>query len=203
MFSTRTMLVVAAFLTLAVGYYFLEGRGEESANPEQRLLPLKPADVTAVQLVKDGQRAIFERGQDNKWELPGAPPPKPTPLPDPEATPTPGLPAVQLSPSAKIESSVKRLTEVRVDRVIARADQPGRAPALTSPEYGLDAPRMEFRFSTKAGERVLAVGSLDPRESSFYVRRNAQRDVVLVSRYELEDIMRAAEEALTAATTTE
>ena len=182
-------MALGLLLTLAlVGgvVWWIEGRHETPpAEAAKQVIPYTGEQVQTVELITPDGRASFNRGADGKMEVAG-PAPTPTTAPPPGATPAP----VTLSPSARIESVVTQLSQLRVDRVLL--NEPS-----ASPEYGLDAPRMTFKVTPKAGQaQTLAIGELSPDKTSYYVRREEKRDTVLVSRYSLDDLIKVAEDVL-------
>ena len=174
-------LVVAAGLA-----WWFEGRFETPpAEAAKKVIPFKPEEVQTVEVVTADGRAEFSRGPDGKMVV-GGPPPTPTAPPSPDATPAP----VTLSPAARVESIVTQLSQLRSDRSI-------QVEASRAEEFGLASPATTLRVTPKSGEgRTLQIGSLNPDQTSYYVRRMPPGDVVLVSRYSLDDLLKVANEVI-------
>jgi hypothetical protein len=184
--SPLTTGLILAFIVVAAAVWFAEGRFETTpAEAAKQVVPFKADDVQSIVVVTADGRAAFERGPDGKMIV-GGPQPTPTTAPAPDATPAP----VTISPATRVESLIGQLAMLRVDRVIA--DQPSQAP-----EYGLDSPRVTITLTPKQGApATLAIGALNPDETSYYVRREQQKDTVLVSRYSLDDLIGVANDVI-------
>jgi hypothetical protein len=178
--------LLLAFVAVAGVVWYAEGRFTTTpAEVARQIVPFSGEDVQSILVVTPDGRASFERGPDGKMTA-GGPPPTPTPVPPPEATPGP----VTISPATRVESLVNQVAALRIDRVVL--DQPSQ-----SAEYGLDQPQMTLTLTPKQGAAAtLAVGALNPDETSYYVRRDQRRDTVLVSRYTLDDLLKTAKDAI-------
>lgn len=176
-------LALALVIAVAAAWYF-EGRFETPpAEAAKQLVPYKGDDIQTLEVVTPRGQAVFNRGADGKFEVNGA-----SPTPEAAAGAGAAIPSVSLSPGARVQSVVNQLAGLRIERVLF--DQPS-----TSAEYGLDRPQMVLTVETKRGqETTVAVGGLNPDETSYYVRREQQRDTVLVSRYILDDLLKIAQE---------
>jgi len=176
-----TALVVAGGLA-----WWFEGRfATPPSEAAKQVIPFKAEEVQTIEVVTADGRAEFSRGPDGKMVV-GGPPSTPTPPPNPAATPAP----VTLSPAARVESIVTQLSQLRSDRTI-------QVEAARAEEFGLANPTRSLKVTPKSGEpRTLQIGALNPDETSYYVRRTPPGDVVLVSRYSLDDLLRVADEVI-------
>lgn len=177
------VLGLALVIAVAAAWYF-EGRYEiPPAEAAKQLVPYKGDDIQTLELVTPAGQAVFNRGADGKFDVNGA-----SPTPEAAAGAGATLPAVSLSPGARVQSVVNQLAGMRIERVLL-------SEPSTSADYGLDRPQMVLTVETKRGqETTLAIGGLNPDETSYYVRREQQRDTVLVSRYIMDDLLKIAQE---------
>ena len=178
-------LVGALAVAAGLAWWF-EGRFEMTpAEAAKQVIPFKAEEVQTIEVVTADGRAEFSRGADGKMVV-GGPPPTPTVPPAAGATPAP----VTLSPAARVESIVTQLSQLRSDRTI-------QVEAARAEEFGLASPTKSLRVVPKAGEpRVLRIGGLNPDQTSYYVKREPPGDVVLVSRYSLDDLLKVADEVI-------
>ena len=178
-------LVTALAVAAGLAWWF-EGRFETPpSEAAKQLIPLKAEEVQTLEVMTPDGRAEFSRGPDGKMVV-GGPPPTPTAPPSPGATPAP----VTLSPAARVESIVTQLSQLRIDRSI-------EVQAARAEEFGLASPTSSLRVVGKDGAtRSLQIGALNPDKTAYYVRRAPPGDVVLVSRYSLDDLLKIAEEVI-------
>lgn len=180
--------LVLLFVVVTGGAWFFEGRFESPpADAARRLLPYKVDDLQAVVLTTSAGSATYTRDSSGTFTT-GGPAPPPTPVPPPGATPGP----VQLPPSTKLEGMVGQLAELRIDRVLV-------PEASQSAEFGLDNPQLTLVLTPKQGAPgTVAVGQLNPDKTAYYVRRESSKDTVLVSRYTVDDLLKVANDLITA-----
>lgn len=181
--------LVVLFIVVAGVAWAVEGRFETPPSQlAKQVLPFKGEDVQAVTLQKPGAAPLTYTRDASDTFSDGRPVPAPTPVPPPEATPAP----VVLAPSTRIQSATNQFTGLQVERVIL-------TEASASAEYGLDAPQLTVRFTSKQGAtETLAIGKINPLGTSYYVRREVRQDTVLVSRYTLDDILAIANDVFAA-----
>jgi hypothetical protein len=61
----------------------------------------------------------------------------------------------------------------------------------------LDAPQLTLQLVPKRGATAtIAIGKLNPNETSYYVRREDHKDTVLVARYTLDDLIKVANDLI-------
>jgi hypothetical protein len=178
--------LVGALVIAGASAWWFEGRFEtKPSEAAKQLIPYKAEEVQTLEVVTADGRAEFSRGADGKMVM-GGPPPTPTVPPSPGATPAP----VTLSPAARVESIVSQLASLRTDKTIP-------VEASRAEEFGLANPTTTLRVTPKTGEpRALRIGALNPDKTSYYVRREPPNDVVLVSRYSLDDLLKVADEVI-------
>ncbi len=180
-------LVLLFALAAGAAWYF-EGRYETPpAEAAKRLLPYQVDDLQQVVLTSPAGSVTYSRDRAGTFTAGGVSA-TPTPMPPSEATPGP----VQLTPSTKLEGMLGQLFTLRVDRVVTQ--EPSQ-----SPEFGLDNPQLTLALTPKQGPAgTIAIGGLNPDQTAYYVRRELSRDTVLASRYTLDDLIKVANDLISA-----
>ena len=109
----------------------------------------------------------------------------PTPTSDPN---TPRV--LTVTPGSRAAILLDAVTRWRVDRTLG-------PPGAQTAEFGLDQPIIELTLHTRRdGEYTLLVGAKTADESTYYVLRERQGDVVLVPRFDVEDVNRETADRL-------
>lgn len=176
-------LLLALVVAAGLAWYF-EGRYTTTPAEAAKLVTPYTADqVKQVVLTSALGTATYTRDPSTgKFAPPGGAQPTPSPVPSANATPAP----VELSPETKLESLLNQLHDLQIDRVIDTKPS-------NSAEYGLDQPQLTLQLIPKSGAPAgIAIGKLNPNQTSYYVRRDAQKDTALVARYTLDDLIQVA-----------
>ncbi len=183
--SPLTTALVVLFVLAAGAAWYFEGRYETPPSEAAKLvLPYRADQAATVTLTTSDGSVTFTRDASGKLTT-GGPTPTPTPTPPPEATPGP----VVLSPSTKLDGLLNQLADLQIDRVISTDPNAGNGGA----DYGLDKPQFTLSVTPKQGQPwTIQVGGLNPDSTAYYVRRVQRKDIVLVSRYTLDDLMQVA-----------
>lgn len=180
--SPLTVALTLLFVVAALGVWLYEGRYETPpAEAAKALIPYKADDVKSATLTTPDGSVTFKLDPSGKL-TPGGTPAVATATPPPEATPGP----VVLAPATKLNGLIGQLHDLTIDREVV--NQPS-----TSPDFGLDKPQLTLTLEPRQGiTSTIAVGSLNPDQTAYYVRREDKKDTVLASRYTLDDLLKTA-----------
>lgn len=182
-----TSLLVIILVSSTAGAWYFGGQATEATTTAKQVVSLTSGNVQKVTLQATGQAVTFERNADGKM-APTSPIATPTAAPAPVGlVSTPGLPPVQIDTGARIESYLTQLHDLTIDRVLVKT--PGEGA-----EYGLDKPVLVATISPKSGAPVtISFGSGNPQGNAVYVRRDPPGDIVLVSRYTIDEFLKFAQ----------
>jgi hypothetical protein len=152
--STLIYLVLAALL---VAFYYYETRNEERKQTAEEaaraLFSIKPEEVTSLVLKSGDQEIRLEKRSDN-WEI---------------------LQPVRSGVDAfALSSLLNRLTGLKSVRVIAQS-------AKDPSEFGLRQPEVVLTFRADNQDHTLVIGLMSPIEKGYYVTKNGDGRVYLIS----------------------
>ncbi len=188
-----TSLLVIILVSSSAGAWYFGGQATEATSAAKQVISLPSANVQKATLQANGQAVIFERNSDGKL-APTSPIATPTALPTPAGpVSVPVLPPVQIDTGARVESYLTQLHDLNIDRVLTKS--PGEGA-----EYGLDKPVLVAVLAPKSGPSVtISFGSGNPQGNSVYVKREPPGDIVLVSRYTIDEFLKFAQSITPAA----
>ena len=180
--NRMTLAAVAVFVVLAAVVLLLERTGEPEGDGRFALIvPFRPADVTRVVIERVGETITAMQSAAGKWDVREIVVP-PTPTSDPN---TPRV--LTVTPGSRAAILLDAVTRWRVDRTLG-------PPGAQTAEFGLDQPIITLTLHTRRdGEYTLLVGAKTADESTYYVLRERQGDVVLVPRFDVEDVIETAD----------
>jgi len=182
-----TSLLVIILVSSTAGAWYFGGQATEATTTAKQVVSLASANVQKVTLQANGQAVTFERNSDGKL-APTSPIATPTAFPTPAGTSTaPVLPPVQIDTGARVESYLTQLHDLNIDRVLVKSPGDGA-------EYGLDRPVLVTTLAPKSGPLVtITFGSGNPQGNAVYVKRDPPGDIVLVSRYTIDEFLKFAQ----------
>lgn len=142
------------------------GAGFARYEPEGPMVHLAPAQVTAVEIARDGRRWRFVRaGEGGGWKA------------------APASQQAGAAPAGAIERGLRFLHGSAPQRVMAPEELAGTPLA----EIGLAPPRLVVSVFTASGTPfVVELGSPNPQGLARYARVAGHRDVLLLNRYVVE-----------------
>lgn len=181
-----TSVLVIILVSSTAGAWYFGGNATRQTQDAKQIFTLAPADIQKVSLKIGEQTLEFERDADGKIS-PRSVIATPTPAPVPTALAgAPSLPPVKIDYGTRIESYLKQIGEQRIDRVLVSAPSNGE-------EYGLAKPLLVVVLTPKSGSPVtVSIGSGNPQGNAVYVRREPPGDIVLVSRYTIDEFAKFA-----------
>ncbi|MAG34816.1 MAG: hypothetical protein CL878_00980 [Dehalococcoidia bacterium] len=183
--NRMTLLAVGVFVVLAAIVLLLERTGEPDGD--QRFAPIvsvKPADVERVVIEIGSNMITATQSAAGKWDVQGVLVP-PTPTSDPD---TPRV--LSVTPGSQAAILLDAVTRWRADRLLG-------PPGEQIVEFGLDQPIVRLTLHTRRdGAQTLLVGARTADESNYYVLREQMGDVVLVPRFDVEDVLGTADRLL-------
>ncbi len=180
--NRMTLAAVAVFVALAAIVFLLERTGEPESDVRfAPIVAFRPADVTRVVIEREGETITANQSAAGKWDVQEILVP-PTPTSDPN---TPRV--LTVTPGSRAAILLDAVTRWRVDRVLG-------PPGAQTAEFGLDQPIIKLTLHTRRdGEHTLLVGAKTADESNYYVLRQQKGDVVLVPRFDVEDVVETAD----------
>lgn len=166
--KSRSTLILIVVALVVGGLVYLDYRKgtptNEAASQRNRLLKLKAADVTRLEIVRTNQTIVLER-TGTQWNMK-------KPL------------AVRADDSA-VNSILDEVEFAERTRTLT-----GTAPA----EFGVDAPRIRLSIQDKDGITSLRVGSETPTKDAVYVKVGDEKDIVVVRKSMYERLDRSVDD---------
>jgi len=158
----RTTIILLVLTVIIGGIAFWDYKKgtttEQAKEKAKRLLDIKAADVTAMELVRSNETIVVEKA-DEHWEIK-------KPL------------AVKADDNA-VSAILDQFEFAERERTFKEDE----IPATQLADYGLAAPPLRVVLRGKKGDTEIAFGSETPTKESVYARIQGQKTVVLVRKY--------------------
>jgi len=160
--KSRTTIILVMLALVLGGYVYWDIKKgtttEEAERKANKLLDIKTADVTRLELISSNQTIVAERVQE-KWEIK-------QPL------------AVRADDNA-VNSILDQLEFAQRERTFTEKELDG--PALS--DFGLTSPRLRLVFRDKKGEQAIIFGSETVTKDAVYVQIHGQQTACLVGKH--------------------
>ena len=161
--KSRTTIFLLVFAIAAGGFVFWDYKKgtptDEAREKGKRLLDLKAADVTRVELVRSNQTILVEKTGD-RWEI--------------------RQPIAVAADASAVGSLVDQFEFAERDRVFAAKEV---TPAMLD-DFGLAAGKARLRLTLrdKKGDRAILFGSETPTKEAVYAQVQGQNTVFVVGK---------------------
>jgi hypothetical protein len=156
--TTYVLLVLAILVGVFVWWDARKGTTTEDVEASRkRLLDLRFADVTRVELVRSNQVIVLEKAGD-RWEI--------------------KQPIVTRASGSAVGSLLSDLEFAERNRTLTEKQLKGVGLA----DFGLDAPRLRAKLQTKKSLVTVLVGHETPTKEAVYVQVEGQRSVAVTSK---------------------
>ena len=167
--SRTTYLLLALAVLVGIFVWWDARKGtttDELEAKRKRLLDLKSADVTRVELVRSNQTVVLEKAGD-RWEI--------------------KQPITVRASGSAVSSLLSYLEFAERDRTLTGKELKG----VNLADFGLDAPRLRAKLQTKKGPVTLLVGRETLTKEAVYAQIEGQKSVAvtpksLVERLEIK-----------------
>ncbi|MGK7345777.1 MAG: DUF4340 domain-containing protein [Candidatus Nitrospinota bacterium M3_3B_026] len=160
----RVFLAVLVLALLGGAYYYFDylGAGKEPEETGERLLGAPKEKITSITIDRPGEERIRLKKAEEGWRL--------------------VEPVEAKADTGAVKLALEDAELMNEDKVIEGA--------ADLSEFGLDDP-VTLTFAMENGaERVVRIGGLNPMGDHYYVMGRGEGEVVLVSRYDVDDILK-------------